>query len=545
MFSSTIPASALNSAEKSRYIVSVARASFATASFEGAVVNYGGVIEDKFQHIFYGYTLELPKATAEASLQRIPGVIDFVEDMPVYATAIQTPTPSWGLDRVDQRGAVTSISNGSYGYVSAGTGSTIYVVDTGVYPHSDFGNRLSPVGFTAYDDGRGTVDCNGHGTHVSSTAAGTQYGIAKNATIVPVRVLSCGGSGTLYGLLDGLDWILSASNTNSKSNAVINMSLGFSVNVDLVTDAVTSLTNAGISVVVAAGNSNISACNVSPASAPSAITVGSTTSIDTKSSFSNHGSCVDIHAPGSSITGAWYTSPNATNTINGTSMASPHVAGIAAIYRGLNPSASVSQVSEFLDASSTSSVIGGLPVNTVNKLAYVSPTDSKDTQPTLSVSNTTRSNAVGTPVTLTTAGGAGSGAVTYAVTGTNCTLTDATLGASAAASCVVTATKAADATYSQAVSSPVTFSFLGAQAALSISNSTLTNPVGTSVTLTTAGGSGLGVITYSLSTPNASCSLRRNILTARAGATCSVVATKGADRVFASIVSAVKNFIFN
>jgi hypothetical protein len=169
----------------------------------------------------------------------------------------------------------------------------------------------------------------------------------------------------------------------------------------------------------------------------------------------------------------------------------------------------------------------------------------KGAQPTLTVSNATRTNAVGTAVTLTTAGGAGSGAVTYAVTGANCTLTEATLGASAAASCVVTATKAADATYSQAVSAPVSFSFLGAQAALTISNQNTTNPVGTSVTLTTTGGSGLGAVTYALSTPNAQCSLRRNILTARAGTTCSVVAIKGQDRVFASIMSAIKNFIFN
>ena len=169
----------------------------------------------------------------------------------------------------------------------------------------------------------------------------------------------------------------------------------------------------------------------------------------------------------------------------------------------------------------------------------------KGPQATLTVSNTTRTNAVGTSVTLTTAGGSGSGAVTYAVTGTNCTLTDATLGATAAASCVVTATKASDGTYAQAVSAPVTFTFLGAQATLSISNTTLTNSVGTAVTLTTTGGSGSGVVTYALSTPNAQCSLRRNILTARAGTTCSVVATKAGDRVFAPIVSAIKNFIFN
>jgi branched-chain amino acid transport system substrate-binding protein len=170
----------------------------------------------------------------------------------------------------------------------------------------------------------------------------------------------------------------------------------------------------------------------------------------------------------------------------------------------------------------------------------------KGPQATLTVSNTTRTNAVGTSVTLTTAGGSGSGAVTYALQSpaANCTLTDGVLGASAAASCVVTATKASDGTYAQAVSAPVTFNFLGAQAAFSISNSTLTNSVGTSVTITTAGGSGSGAITYALSTPNAQCSLRRNILTARAGTTCSVVATKAASGIYASITSDPVVFTF-
>jgi len=166
-------------------------------------------------------------------------------------------------------------------------------------------------------------------------------------------------------------------------------------------------------------------------------------------------------------------------------------------------------------------------------------------QATLSISNSTLTNAAGTAVTLTTTGGSGSGAVSYAVTGTNCTLTNATLGATAATTCVVTATKAADISFAQAVSAPVSFNFMGAQAAFSISNAVLTNPVGTSVTITTAGGSGTGAITYALSNPNSSCSIRRNILTARAGTVCSVVATKAASGIFAAIVSEVKNFIFN
>jgi hypothetical protein len=169
----------------------------------------------------------------------------------------------------------------------------------------------------------------------------------------------------------------------------------------------------------------------------------------------------------------------------------------------------------------------------------------KGSQATLSISNTAKTNAVGTSVTLTTTGGSGSGAVSYAVTGAGCTLTDATLGASSAATCSVTATKASDGSYAQAVSRAVNFIFLGAQGALTISNENTTNAVGTSVTLTTSGGSGTGAVSYALSTPNSSCSISRNVLTARAGTTCSVIATKAASGVFRSIISQVKDFIFN
>jgi subtilisin family serine protease len=527
------PAEAINQIEKVRYIVIVDSNSLSAATSDRVFANYAGAVIHRYEYVFDGYVVELPKATAESALGQIPGVISFEKDGPIFASAIQNPTPSWGLDRIDQRGPVNPVSNGSYEYASAGSGSTIYIVDTGVYRHADFGSRLSSAGFTSINDGYGSSDCEGHGTHVASTAAGTQFGVAKNAMIVPVRVLDCTGRGTYSGFISGMDWILSSWNPNSKVRAVVNMSLGGPYSSSL-NSAVARLTNAGITVVAAAGNDAIDACYDSPGSAPSAITVGATDRADARALYSNYGSCVDIHAPGSRIVGAGHTSPSAVDTMDGTSMASPHVAGIAAVYLGLNPSATVAQVTQFIDASSTKNVISGLVGNTVNKLAYVSPTDSKSPQATLSISNTTRTNAVGTSVALTTAGGSGTGAVSYAVTGSNCTLTNANLGASAATTCVVTATKASDVSFAQAVSNPVSFNFMGAQATLSISNSTLSNPVGTSVTLTTAGGSGSGAVTYALSTVNALCSLRRNILTTTASTTCSVVATKAASEVFAS-----------
>jgi serine protease len=279
------------------------------------------------------------------------------------------------MDRIDQRTPVgTPGSVSAYGYASAGRGATIYIGDTGIYPHNDFGSRLSTSGYSAFSDGNGVVDCNGHGTHVASTAAGTQYGLAKNATLVPVRILSCAGSGSYSGVIAGLDWILSPSNPNSKNAAVLNLSIGGPKS-DSLNSAIQRLTNAGVAVVAAAGNENSDACIKSPASAPTAITVGATMLNDSKSSFSNYGSCVDIHAPGSSITAAWFGSATAVNTINGTSMAAPHVTGAAAIYLGLNPNASVAETSAFLDAESTKNVITNLPAGTANKLLYVSPTD--------------------------------------------------------------------------------------------------------------------------------------------------------------------------
>ena len=368
---------ALNLGPSSSYIIKVTPT--ARASIESAVKNAGGSIEKKYQYAFDGYVVKMPDLLASL-LGRIPNVLTVEKDAPMNGINIQqnqSPTPAWGIDRIDQRSTIPSsdaLYKSAYGYRSAGSGTVIYVGDTGVYPHEDLAGRISSVGYDGFADGIGISDCNGHGTHVATTAAGTKYGVAKNATIVPVRLLNCAGSGSYSGVIAALDWILSPSNTNLKSNAVLNLSIGGGKS-SSVNDAISRLTNAGISVVVAAGNSNADACNFSPSSAPSAITVGSTTVSDSKSTFSNWGSCVDIYAPGSNITGGWYTSSTDVNTISGTSMASPHVAGAVAVYRGLNPSATVEQIAAHIDSQATPSVITGLPAATVNKLLYLSPTD--------------------------------------------------------------------------------------------------------------------------------------------------------------------------
>lgn len=223
-------------------------------------------------------------------------------------------------------------------------------------------------GFDALASGNGWNDCNGHGTHVAGTVGGSTYGVAKLTTIVPVRVLDCAGSGTLSGVIAGLDWV--AGQHVSGQLAVANMSLGGGASSTL-DAAVNNLISRGVSVVVAAGNSAADACNYSPARVPAAITVAATTSTDARASYSNFGSCVDVFAPGSSVTSAWYTSSTATATLSGTSMASPHVAGIAAVALAVNGAQSPSQLSSALAGAATTDVVGSAGTGSPNLLAYV------------------------------------------------------------------------------------------------------------------------------------------------------------------------------
>jgi subtilisin family serine protease len=284
-------------------------------------------------------------ASAALSLSDTSG-ITAIADTPVKAIAEQTPVPSWGLDRID---ATTEILNNSYKYVSTGSGSLIYVIDTGVYSgHSDLSGRVV-AGYTAISDGNGTEDCNGHGTHVAGTSAGTKYGVAKNARVVAVRVLDCAGSGYTSSVVAGINWAVAS---HPGGPGVINLSLGGGANSAL-DDAVAKATAAGLVVVAAAGNSGADACNFSPARAPSALTIGATEKNDAQASYSNFGRCVDMYAPGSSITSAWISGSTATRTISGTSMAAPHVAGLAARLQQAKPGITVSEISSTLTATKT------------------------------------------------------------------------------------------------------------------------------------------------------------------------------------------------
>jgi len=308
-----------------------------------------------YRDVLNGFAAELSPGQL-AALRRSSSVLAIEEDQRITAATTQTD-PTYGLDRIDQRNRPLS---GTYTYNRNGAGVTAYIIDTGIDTgHSDFGGRARNV----YDAFGGSgQDCNGHGTHVAGTVGSNTYGVAKGVALRGVRVLNCEGSGAYSGIIAGFDWV----RNNAAKPAVANASLGGGYSA-AVNDAAAALNNSGVYLAVAAGNSNADACNTSPASAPGVISVAASDSADRKASFSNYGRCTDLFAPGVSVTSTRL--GGGSTALSGTSMASPHVAGVAALYKANNGDTASSSVNSWILDNATPNVISN-PSGTPNRLLF-------------------------------------------------------------------------------------------------------------------------------------------------------------------------------
>jgi subtilisin family serine protease len=343
------------------------RSAGVAATARALAARHHGAVTHTYQKALRGFAARLSEAEA-LKLAADPAVNYVEQDHEVRISGTQTNPPSWGLDRIDQRDLPL---NNSYTYPNEAGNVTAYIIDTGILTsHTTFGGR-AVSGRDTVDNDNDATDCQGHGTHVAGTVGGSQYGVAKAVKLVAVRVLNCQGSGTNAGVIAGVDWVTQ----NAVKPAVANMSLGGGANTSLDT-AVTNSVASGITYAVAAGNGDIfgrpaNACSYSPARVPSAITVGATQSNDASASFSNYGTCLDIWAPGVGITSSWIGGTSATNTISGTSMASPHVAGAAAVYLSANPGSTPQQVRDALVNGATNGKVTNPGTGSPNKLLYV------------------------------------------------------------------------------------------------------------------------------------------------------------------------------
>jgi subtilisin family serine protease len=332
------------------------------------VANAGGSLRFTYEHTIQGFAATLPDEALNG-IRNNPNVDRIEPDLTVEMVDVQQ-NATWGLDRIDQASGLS----GTYEYNADGSGVTAYILDTGIREtHTEFGGRASRSAESDFiGDGQNGYDCQGHGTHVAGTVGGSTYGVAKAVDLVAVRVLGCSGSGSWSGVIAGVDWVTSR-HINSGGPSVANMSLSGGNSGGLFTsldDAVEASSNAGVVYAVAAGNASADACNSTPASEETALTVGASTSTDSRSSFSNWGTCVDLFAPGSAITSATKTSDTSTGTWNGTSMASPHVAGVAALVLDDNPAASSADVRAAILGNTTDGVLSNVGSGSPNKLLY-------------------------------------------------------------------------------------------------------------------------------------------------------------------------------
>lgn len=353
---------------KNQYIVILNKDVGSSNEFaQGIAKQHGGKVLQTYDAVLKGFAIYLPDVAGTAfveAMKKNPKVVSIENDTIMKIDATTQSNPDWGLDRIDQKNLPL---DSAYSYLQTGSGTTAYIVDTGILStHQQFSGRVLS-GYTAISDGNGTNDCHGHGTHVAGTVGGSTYGVAKNVSLVPIRILGCDGSGASSNVIAGLDWILK----NGKKPAVVNMSLGGEANASL-DSAVENLFNNGYVMVVAAGNSNTDACSTSPARVSKAITVAATDSTDTRASYSNYGSCVDIFAPGSQINSSWIGSNTATKVLNGTSMATPHVVGVVAEMLQSTPTATPQTISNNLLNQASSNVVKN-PSGSPNRLLYKSP----------------------------------------------------------------------------------------------------------------------------------------------------------------------------
>lgn len=350
---------------KDSYIVTLKAAAAKADSAKGRALAkaYGATIERTYTRALNGYAIKATEAKAKR-FAADPAVAAVIQNRTFTIAATQSNPPSWGLDRIDQ---VALPLNQSYRYDdTAGQGVTAYVIDTGVrITHKDFGGRAFN-GYDAVDNDTTAQDGHGHGTHVSGTIAGTAYGVAKKAKIVGVRVLNNSGQGTTAQVVAGIDWVTA----HAAKPAVANMSLGGPADTAIDT-AVRNSIASGVTYAVAAGNESTDASTRSPSRVTEAITVGATTNSDTRASYSNYGTVLDLFAPGSSITSAWRTSDTATSTLSGTSMATPHVVGAAALYLADHPSATPAAVQTALADSATTGVVTSPGTGSPNRLLNV------------------------------------------------------------------------------------------------------------------------------------------------------------------------------